>query len=142
MKYIAFVIPDFNVQGYDWLYDMMENKSNNKFYVINAPTPEQAKKMLFDEIYKEDDEPEVMAYFQLKELEDSEEEILQEYGENDGNIILEIIDELVGLSEEERNDLPFYDSRVDKLSAENIKKLVYRQMQYNLGVAEITKELG
>ena len=122
MKYIGFVIPDFNFQGYDWLYDMMENKSKNKFYIINAPTPEQAKKFLFDEIYKEDDEPEVMAYFQIKVLDDSEEEILQEFGENDGNIILEIIDELVGLSEEERNDLPFYDSRVDNLSAENIKK--------------------
>lgn len=140
-KYIGFRLPTLEWNGYEWLEELLDNKGHYKAYVIKAKNADDARRKLFEEIFEEEYYScYVLDY--LKEAIESydEEENIKEYGEIDGKIINELLDEFYNMTKEKLLEIRF-DKRIDKLSTQTIKELCYIQVITQLGIMEIAKEI-
>lgn len=143
MKYFGFEIPDENSDGYDWIYDLIEDRGYRKGFIINADSPEEARRIYFKELYKDFKHLDQLAYSGICHLDGSyeDDEIVEMFGKSDGKIINEILNELCNLTEKEIENLPETDLRTKQLSAETIYELCYGLFECSLGILKIEKEL-
>lgn len=143
-KYVGFKIPDFAWEGMDWLYDIIENRGERKFYLIDATDIDEAKRKLFDEFYKNEWDTMVRLSYATERarhiLEDDEEsELIIKFEEHDAKIITEIFDKYDEANN--KDDFHFIDEHINKLSEKTIYDLAFDCKEIDLGIVKIEKNL-
>ena len=145
MKFLAVEIPTENWDHMDWIYDLFEDGGRNKAYLVEAKDYDEARRLVFDEIYEDISDKINLAKCQILDLsmDDCDDEVMSVYGEKDGKIILDIIYDYIKWEEAGKNtaDFPNPYDRVCRLSDDSIKELCYNNLICNIGLVEIEKEL-
>jgi hypothetical protein len=138
-NYIGFMVSG----AYDYCFfeELMMNESSTDFYVFKARNREDAKLKLFEKLYPEFDENDILnnAYSRLLhstcELDDDElKEELQGYGEQDYDLLSEIVNTWVRRDESEWDC--FKELRIFELSDKTIRTLVYDHMNDYILICE------
>lgn len=139
MKYIGFKV--YEEDRVEWLEELISDRGHYKAYLINAKSPEEARIKLFHELYSEESYDEMVCWY-LKDMSESysEEENINDYGEEDGNLINTILDKLFNMTEDEKKEY-FYDERVEKLSLNSKIRMSYYSVACDLGIIGVEKEL-
>lgn len=156
MKYVSFIKPILEWDGYDWLYKLSEgqNPPYHDFFLVEAKNPEKARDLVVDEIYKDAIKEnginilmdEVYQGFCDLEFE-KDEDIIQILGKKDGIAALKLYKKYGWES--------FFDNKVDfhntltrdereifySFDAENVEKLYKQRIRYDVLIMTITKEL-
>lgn len=96
MKYVACWKPDINLDGWDWVYTLTEDRRQNyEFYLIEAKSPKAAREIAVDAFYETAMQNGGLNYIILYafeafcSLELEDEEIVQFLGPKDGKTALE-----------------------------------------------------
>lgn len=144
-KFIGFEVPDKVWDGYQWMYDIIENRGKTVFYNIDACNYNEAKNKLFDELCKEWGQDVISSFATHRArhiLEDDDEnKIISEYGEHDGRIIIQISGEFLDLDEKLQEECPLIDKLINQLSEDSILDLAFDCKEIDLGIVEIRKNL-
>lgn len=151
MKYVCFPVPS---DSNDWINDITTSidRTDENVLIVNANSHGSAKKKYFDKLYSERDDHELFAFLSLVNLSESYEknEILNQFGENDGPIIFNILTNINETSERDSNKLDYHDntpasnkiiSLMNGLSDDTIKKIVYEDNYLYIGVLKVNSEI-
>lgn len=145
MKFVGFEIPKKDWDDIEWVYDIIENKGNRDFYLVEAKNVDEARRKVFAEMYKNNDRvsQEMLAtYGAWHTLEDTEEsEVLKIYGEHDGKIIIDISGEYLDSDQENQDNAIPYDERINQLSENTVFELAYTYDAINVGIVKVKKTL-
>lgn len=151
MKYVGFEMPEECLDDYEWLYDVNGDKANTKFYVVDAKNATKAREKVFEELYnnkwgKGDRERAAIhrAWHVLEDLQ--ENEVIKEYGEHDGQIIIKVSSDYLDLDEKEQEKCDPYDKSINELikqlSETTTYRLAFEEWECDIGIAkaEIIKQ--
>lgn len=144
-QFIVFKIPDIAWDGLDYLYDLIELKKNDlHFSLVSADNMEDARRKYFDSFlknyYAEDREDLAWQWASSLCESNEEDEIVKEYGKDDGKILWEITckcddgifsDKLYG------KDYKLKRSLLLSLSNETIDTLMFNEINGIIAVTEI-----
>ena len=156
MKFVVFKMPIEAWDGYDWLYNLMEDKNSEyyDFYLVEARKPDKARELVAKEIFEKNIREYGLecvietVYQSFCDLEpEKDEDIFEVLGEKDGSHVLKLyekygwetfyddkVDFYKTLTKEERNIFLTFDMV-------NIEKLYKKRIWYDLLVMPITKTL-
>ncbi len=152
MSFLAFELPrilngEEAVDAEHCMQTLFNDDCANAF-LVTANRREDARRMAFDEIYKDISLNEAMriAQHEIKELsmEDNTEYIMYQYGMYDSQIILNIVDDMrirtaCAVESVEPTEI---NEKVYELSVESIKELCYESSAFGIGLIEVKKEVG
>ena len=140
-KYIGFRIPTLEWDGYGWLEELIETRGSYKAYTIKAKNADEARKKLFEELIESEFYYDYVLDYLKGAIESyDEDEMIDEYGEDDGKIINEILDDFYNMTSEELKNVRS-EKRIYKLSAETMKELAYMGSILDFGIMEVAKEI-
>lgn len=151
MKYVAFLKPIKNWDDLDWIYNLMEDKTENRdFFLVEAKTPKQARELVANELYFSTDKDGVVltSFNRFCVLDYENDELLTFFDEKDSKTAIEFYEKYTYEAfyngkisffdefEKEDRDL-FYN-----FDEENLKKLYIQERWYDILVMPITKDLS
>lgn len=159
MKYVAFIKPDEALDGLDWIYDLLEDKSEYAFFLVEAKKPETVREKVANELYNRDMKEDIdyvieRAFEGFCGMEyEEDQEIFDYFGEKDGKTVFEFYDKYTwdaffddkfsffGISPK-RQAFPKEDrEKFSNFDKENLEKLYKRSITSEILVLPITKEL-
>jgi len=155
MKFVAFLMPDMAWDGYDWLYNLIEDQHSDyyNFFLVEARNAEKARELALHEFWEKDvreygvESLVHIVYESFCELELEDEELLQYLGEKDGQAVLKLY-EKYGWESFHDNKIDFDDTLTKEereifysLDIENTEKLYKERKRYEILLARIDKEI-
>ena len=158
MKYVAFLAPDEFWHGLDWVYRLMENKSDYEFFLVEAKTPNIVLDKVADIFYRRNKTADAeyiieRAFDAFSGLEyENDQEIFDYFGEKDGKTVFEFYEKYTWDSFID-GKISFYDSSLPKaltaedrekffnFDEENLEKLYKKNIKSNVLCLPISKEL-